>query len=64
MRKVGLVGTSTEDPSFYIITQKGIKYRNQFNSFASMIENDLREIHQLGKHPSEYIEDIKVKIRS
>jgi len=64
MRRVGLVGTSPEDSSFYIITQKGIKYRNQFNSFASMIENDLNEIHQLGKNSSEYLENIKVKIRS
>ncbi len=64
MIEVGLVEKSPKDASFYIITQKGIKYRNQFNSFASMIENDLNKIHQLGKNSAEYLENIKVKVRS
>ena len=64
MMRVGLVGTSTEDPSFYIISQKGIKYRNQFNSFASMIEDDLNKIQQRRKNSTDYLENIKVKVRS
>ena len=64
MIEVGLVGKSQEDSSFYTITQKGIKYRNQFNSFASMIETDLNKIQQLGKNSTEYMENIKIKVRS
>ncbi len=64
MIEVGLVGKSTEDQSFYIISQKGIKYRNQFNSFASMIEDDLNKIQQRRKNSTDYLENIKVKVRS
>jgi len=64
MQQVGLVEKSSEDKSFYVITQKGIKYRNQFNSFASMIETDLSTIYQKGKNSAESLENIKVKIRS
>jgi len=41
---VGLVGRSEEDPTFFVITQKGIKYRNQFQSFVSLMENDMKKI--------------------
>ena len=64
MQEVGLVEKSSEDKSFYVITQKGIKYRNQFNSFASMIETDLRKISHKEEIFSESLEDIKVKVRS
>ena len=64
MTEVELVGRSPEDSSFYVITQKGIKYRNQFNSFASMIETDLNKIIEKAKNPVESIENIKIKIRS
>ncbi len=64
MTEVGLVEKSNEDQSFYVITQKGIKYRNQFNSFAQMIESDLDKIYQKGKNSAEYMENIKVKVRS
>ncbi len=62
MQEVGLVEKSNEDKSFYIITQKGIKFRNQFNSFASMIESDLSKVYQKGKNSAEYLENIKVKV--
>ncbi len=64
MKEVGLVEKSEEDPTFYIITQKGVKYRNQFNSFAHMIETDLNKIYESGKNSAEYSENIKVKVRS
>ncbi len=64
MTKVGLVEKSNEDQSFYVITQKGIKYRNQFNSFAQMIESDLDKIYQKGKNSTEYMEDVKIKVIS
>ena len=64
MTEVQLVEKSSEDKTFYIITQKGIKYRNQFNSFAQMIETDLAKIYEKGKNSAEYMENIKVKVRS
>ena len=64
MIEVGLVEKSNEDKSFYIITQKGVKFRNQFNSFAQMIESDLVKIYQKGKNSAEYMENLKVKVRS
>lgn len=64
MTEVGLVEKSSEDRSFYIITQKGIKYRNQFNSFAHMIETDLSKIYEKGKNSADYMENLKIKIRS
>ena len=64
MKDVELIDKSTQDPTFYVITQKGIKYRNQFNSFASMIEADLSMLSQNGNHFKELSENIKIKIRS
>ena len=64
MIEVGLVERSHEDQSFYIITQKGVEFRNQFNSFAQLIESDLVKIYQKGKNSAEYMESLKVKIRS
>jgi predicted transcriptional regulator len=64
MTEVELVEKSSEDSSFYVITQKGIKYRNQFNSFAHMIETDLSKITEKGKTSKDLLEHIKVKIRS
>ncbi len=64
MTYVGLVEKSSDDHSFFVITQKGIKYRNQFNSFAHMIENDLNKVYQKGKNSADYLENIKVRVRS
>jgi len=44
MMYVGLVERSLKDPSFFVITQKGIKYRSQFQSFISMMEHDMQKI--------------------
>ncbi len=41
---VGLVARSENDPSFFVITQKGIKYRNQFQSFVTLMEKDMEKI--------------------
>ena len=64
MNDVGLIEKSNQDPTFYVITQKGIKYRNQFNSFASMIESDLSKISKDENNSHEFLENLKVKIRS
>src|SRR3990172_7798465 len=64
MKDVGLLEKLTQDPTFYVITQKGIKYRNQFNSFASLIESDLSRLSQTEKYSNELSENIKIKIRS
>jgi len=44
MLYVGLVARSEEDPSYFVITQKGIKYRNQFQSFVTLMEQDMQKI--------------------
>ncbi len=64
IRAVGLVEKSTEDPSFYVITQKGIKYRNHFNSFAIMLEEDLSKISGDNIKSNEFLENLKIRIRS
>ena len=64
MQEVGLVEKSTEDSSFYVITQKGIKYRNHFNSFVNMMEEDLSKISDQNIKSKEFLENIKIRIRS
>ena len=59
MMRVGLVGISKKDPSFYIITQKGIVYRSQFNSFVSMMEKDLEKLNHNDSH--EILASLKMK---
>ncbi len=44
MLYVGLVARSENDPSYFVITQKGIKYRNQFQSFVTLMEQDMQKI--------------------
>jgi len=44
MMDVGLVKRSSSDPSFFVITEKGAKYRNQYNSFVNLMEEDLQKI--------------------
>ena len=41
-QRLGLVSRFQHDRTSYVITQKGLQYRNQFNSFVSLIEKDLR----------------------
>lgn len=40
----GLVERSKTDPSFFVITEKGVKYRNRFRSFMSMMEQEIDEL--------------------
>jgi len=58
---IGLVERSKEDPSFYIITQKGIKHRNQFQSFINVMEKDLKQIHIQNDGSKEILPDLKMK---
>jgi len=57
--RVGLVEISRKDPSFYVITQKGIGYRSQFNSFVSMMEKDLEKLNHNESH--EILASLKMK---
>jgi len=41
VQRLGLVKRDSDDVTCYVITQKGLRYRNQFHSFISMIEEDL-----------------------
>ena len=38
MKHVGLIETSTSDPSFFVITQKGVVFRKRFHIFVDMIQ--------------------------
>ncbi len=64
MQQVGLVGKSDVDITFYTITQKGIKYRNHFKSFMSMMEDDLEQLQLDDKHPFQIVEQLKQKSRN
>jgi hypothetical protein len=61
MIQVGLVEKSKNDPSLYVITQKGIVYRNQFNSFISIMERDLQCLQAKGFAQKELIADLNIK---
>ena len=61
MLHVGLVEVSKKDSSFYTVTEKGIKYRNQFNSFASLMEKDLEHITIHNMDAREIIADLKMR---
>jgi predicted transcriptional regulator len=61
MTHVGLVEKSKNDPSLYIITQKGISYRNQFHSFISIMEKDLQNFQTRGFASKELIADLKMR---
>ena len=57
VENLGLVQKSNEDKTLYAITQKGLQYRNQFKSFFAMIENDLENILDQQKIPTDKISD-------
>ena len=61
MISIGLVEKSKKDSSYYVITQKGINYRNQFHSFVSIMENDLENLTQRKDGPQEIIADLKMR---
>jgi len=64
MQNVGLVGKSNENSSLYVITQKGIKYRNQFNSFMSMMEEDVQDISINGSNSKQLLENLPFNVRN
>ena len=55
----GLVVKSDEDDSFYVITQKGIKYRNQFKSFVSLVEDDLKDLFTTHNYSPQIISNLR-----
>ena len=58
---IGLVERSKEDPSFYTITQKGIKYRNKFQSFITVMEKDLEQFHIQIDNKKEILTNLQMK---
>jgi len=64
MQNVDLVGKSNENPSLFVITQKGIKYRNQFNSFMSMMEQDVQKISPQGYNSKQLLENLNFNVRN
>ena len=61
MTYVGLVEKSKKDSSYYVITQKGIEYRNQFHSFVSIMEKDLANFDMKTDSPKELLADLKMR---
>ena len=59
---VGLVEISKKDPACYIITQKGISYRNQFKSFMSMMERDMQSLDIKNISHRGLMADLKIKM--
>ncbi len=64
MQGVGLVEKSSSDQSLYKITEKGVKYRNQFNSFMNMMEEDIQKIASQKDSSSQLLENLNLKIRN
>ncbi len=64
MQDVGLVEKSSLDKSLYKITEKGIKYRNQFNSFVSMMEEDIQRVTSQKEDSKQLLENLNLKIRN
>jgi predicted transcriptional regulator len=64
MQDVGLVEKSTSDKSLYMITEKGVKYRNQFNSFMNMMEEDIQRAASQKEDSKQLLENLKLKIRN
>ncbi len=56
----GLVEKSKTDPSFFVITEKGVKYRNRFRSFMSMMENEIEQINTNNSGSKELIADLSL----
>ena len=56
---IGLVERSTEDPSYYVITQKGIRYTNQFRNFMAIMEKDLEKLDLKNGNTKELLAELK-----
>jgi len=61
MQSVGIVSKSNEDSSFYVITQKGVKYLHHFNSFVLMMEDDLENASLKNDKAKTVIMNLKIK---
>lgn len=61
MIRVGLVQVSKNDSNFFTVTEKGLQYRNQFNSFASLVEKDLEHITIQHIDAQKHIADLKMR---
>ena len=61
LMSVGLVEKSKTDPSFFVISEKGITYRNHFRTFMSMMENELNKIDFNHPQTKEILSDIKIR---
>ncbi len=59
---VGLVERSSKDPSFFIVTEKGVKYRNQYNSFVNLMEEDLQKISTNSTISKQFRNNFKQKV--
>ncbi len=64
MQYVRLVEKSKKDSSFYVISQKGIEYRNQFQSFMSVMEKDMEDYLANKADSKDILADLKMRIRS
>ena len=58
-----LVDKSKIDSSLFVITEKGIKYRNQFQAFVSIMEKDLKSFEMKKNDPHQLIADLKMRIK-
>ncbi len=61
---VGLVERSSSDPSFFVITEKGVKYRNQYNSFVNLMEEDLQKISVKSEIAKQFQNNFRLKVQN
>ena len=64
MQNVGLVEKSSSDKSLYVITEKGVKYRIQFNTFMNMMEEDILRVASQNENSKHLLENLKPRIRN
>jgi len=62
MLHADLIEISKKDSDFYVITEKGVKYRNQFNSFAALMQKDTEKITIKPKEAREIITNLKLRL--
>ncbi len=64
MQNVGLVEKSSSDQSLYKITEKGVNYRTQFNTFMNMMEEDIQRVASQKEDSRQLLENLKPQIRN
>jgi len=60
MTYVRLVERSKNEPSYIVITQKGMNYRNQFHSFVSIMEKNVDSFNMNGD-PKAILAELKMR---